>query len=41
MYWLLAGFLALSLLGLPCLRALRNREVVEGALDPNLLPEKS
>ncbi|HVK57712.1 MAG TPA: MFS transporter [Candidatus Kapabacteria bacterium] len=40
-YWMLAGFLALSLLGLPCLRALRNRETAEGALTPSMLPEKS
>ena len=41
MYWVLAGFLGLSLLGLPCLRALRNREVAEGALVPGMFPEKS
>jgi MFS transporter, FSR family, fosmidomycin resistance protein len=41
MYWLLAAFLGLSLLGLPCLRALRNREVAEGALPSTMLPEKS
>jgi MFS transporter, FSR family, fosmidomycin resistance protein len=41
MYCLLAAFLGLSLLGLPCLRALRNREVVEGALPSAMLPEKS
>ena len=40
MYWLLAGLLALSLLGLPCLRALRNREVAEGALPDTMVPEK-
>jgi MFS family permease len=40
MYWALAGLLGLSLLGLPCLRALRNREVEHGDLDPDLLPEK-
>ncbi|MGZ8898553.1 MAG: MFS transporter [Limisphaerales bacterium] len=40
MYWLLAGFLGLSLLGLPCLRALRNREVAAGAPIPGMLPEK-
>jgi MFS family permease len=41
MYSLLAAFLGLSLLGLPCLRALRNREAAEGALPSTLLPEKS
>jgi hypothetical protein len=40
MYWALAGLLGLSLLGLPCLRALRNREVEHGDLEPDLLPEK-
>jgi MFS family permease len=41
MYWVLAALLGLSLLGLPCLRALRNREVAEGALPSTMLPEKS
>ena len=41
MYWLLAGFLGLSLLGLPCLRALRNREAADGALSGGMVPEKS
>jgi MFS family permease len=40
MYWILAGLLGLSLLGLPCLRALRNREVAEGALPSAMVPEK-
>jgi MFS family permease len=39
MYWLLATFLGLSLLGLPCLRALRNREAAQGALPSTMLPE--
>jgi MFS family permease len=41
MYWILAGLLGLSLLGLPCLRALRSREAAEGALSPEMLPEES
>ncbi|HEX7860294.1 MAG TPA: MFS transporter [Verrucomicrobiae bacterium] len=41
MYWILAALLGLSLLGLPCLRALRNREAAEGQLAPGMLPEKS
>ena len=41
MYWILAALLGLSLLGLPCLRALRHREVAEGQIAPGMLPEKS
>ena len=41
MYWILAALLGLSLFGLPCLRALRNREAAEGQLTPGMLPEKS
>jgi MFS family permease len=38
-YGVLAAFLLLSLLGLPCLNALRRREAAEGQLE--LLPERS
>ena len=40
-YSLLSALLVISLLGLPCLRALRRREVAEGDLVPGMLPEKS
>lgn len=41
LYAALALLILLSLLGLPCLRALRNREAIAGALEPMTLPEKS
>lgn len=40
-YGLLSGLLIISLLGLPCLRALRRREVAQGELPAGMLPEKS
>ena len=40
-YSLLSALLVISLLGLPCLRALRRREVAEGDLVPGMLPEYS
>jgi MFS family permease len=39
-YLALAGSIALSLFGLPCLSALRTREVAVGELTPSMLPEK-
>ena len=39
-YAVLACMLLLSLLGLPCLRALRRREAAEGELIPAMVPEK-
>lgn len=40
-YTFLCGLLFLSLLGLPCLKALRRRETAEGQLAAVMLPEKS
>ncbi len=40
-YALLATLLVISLLGLPCLSALRRREVAQGELAPAMLPQKS
>jgi MFS family permease len=40
-YALLSGLLVLSLLGLPCLRALRRREAAEGEFPAAMVPEKS
>jgi MFS family permease len=40
-YSLLSGLLVISLLGLPCLHALRRREVAQGELLPGVLPGKS
>lgn len=40
LYGILAAFLIISLLGLPCLRALRQRETAASAILPGLCPEK-
>jgi MFS family permease len=40
-YLVMAGFLAVSMLGLPCLKALRKRETAEGQLPAAILPEQS
>jgi MFS family permease len=40
-YGVLALFLVLAMLGLPCLKALRRREAAEGQLAPRMLPESS
>jgi hypothetical protein len=39
-YTFLSALLLVSLLGLPCLRALRRREVAQSALLPGMVPEK-
>jgi MFS family permease len=41
MYLALAGLIVVSLIGLPCLKALRNRELKAGALSPKLAVEGS
>lgn len=41
MYTVLAGLIVLSLVGLPCLKALRKREVQAGELAPKLAPERT
>lgn len=40
-YAVMAGFLVLAILGVPCLKALRRREAAEGQLAPGLVPENS
>jgi MFS family permease len=40
-YAVLSGLLLISLLGLPCLRALRRRETAQGDLVVGMVPEKS